>query len=80
MSAPDTPCHKQHNPGFLALVDDAKTRVREIGIQQFQRMREAGEEFLLVDVREESEFAAGHAAGAMPGALLRRRFPLGPGR
>jgi rhodanese-related sulfurtransferase len=65
MSAPETPRHKPHNPGFLALVDDAKTRVREIGIEQFQRMREAGRQFLLVDVREESEFAAGHAAGAM---------------
>jgi rhodanese-related sulfurtransferase len=66
MSTQTTPRHKQHNPGFLALVNDAKTRVREIDIEEFKRMRAAGEEFLLVDVREESEFAAGHAAGALP--------------
>lgn len=60
-----TPAHKQHNPGFLALVDDAKKRVREIDIEGYKRMREAGAKFLLVDVREESEFAAGHAAGAV---------------
>lgn len=60
-----TPAHKQHNPGFLALVDDAKKRVREIGIEGYKKMREAGAKFLLVDVREESEFAAGHAAGAV---------------
>jgi rhodanese-related sulfurtransferase len=65
MSTPATPQHKQHSPGFLALVNDAKTRVPEIDIQQLKRMREAGEQFLLVDVREESEFAAGHAAGAV---------------
>jgi len=60
-----TPAHKQHNPGFLALVDDAKKRVREIDIEGYMKMREAGGKFLLVDVREESEFAAGHAAGAV---------------
>ena len=57
--------HKPHNPGFLALVDDAKSRVRQIDIDEYRRMRESGDEFLLIDVREESEFAAGHAAGAM---------------
>ena len=44
---------------------DAKSRVREIGIGEFQRMRANGEEFLLIDVREESEWAAGHVAGAI---------------
>ena len=63
MSAPAA--HKQHNPGFLALVDDAKKRVREINVEDFKKMRQAGEKFLLIDVREESEFAAGHAAGAV---------------
>ena len=56
---------KQHNPGFLALVNDAKTRVREIGIEEYQRMRDQGTPHLLVDIREESEWAAGHAADAM---------------
>jgi len=56
---------KQHNEGFLALVNDAKTRVKEIDIQEFRRMREKGEKLVLIDVREDSEWAAGHAAGAV---------------
>ena len=56
---------KAHNPGFLALVNDAKSRVREINIDQYKEMLSRGEKHLLVDVREDSEFAAGHAAGAL---------------
>lgn len=56
---------KQHSPGFLALVADAKTRIRHIDVEQFRQMRDNGEPFLLVDVREESEWAAGHAQGAI---------------
>ena len=55
---------KAHNPAFLALVNDAKTRVREIDIEQYKKMLEAGEQHVLVDVREDSEWAAGHASGA----------------
>jgi rhodanese-related sulfurtransferase len=46
-------------------VNDAKSRVREINIDEYQRMKQAGEDHVLVDVREESEWSAGHAAGAM---------------
>ncbi len=56
---------KAHNPGFLALVNDAKTRVKEIDIREFRRMCETGEPLVLIDVREDSEWAAGHAAGAV---------------
>jgi rhodanese-related sulfurtransferase len=56
---------KKHNQGFLDLVNDAKSRVREINIDQNQQMKQSGEDHLLVDVREESEWAAGHAAGAL---------------
>ena len=56
---------RHHNPGFLALVNDAKSRVRQVDIAEFQRMRRDGQRFLLVDIREESEWAAGHAAGAV---------------
>lgn len=56
---------KKHNQAFLDIVNDAKSRVREINIDQYQQMKQAGEDHLLVDVREESEWAAGHAAGAM---------------
>jgi rhodanese-related sulfurtransferase len=54
-----------HNPGFLKLVNDAKARVRQIDIEGYKKMREAGEEHVLVDTREESEWAAGHVAGAI---------------
>ena len=60
MSAP-----KGHNPGFLALVNDAKSRIREIDMPEYQRMAASGRPHLLIDTREESEWAAGHAAGAM---------------
>ncbi|MFN3323370.1 MAG: rhodanese-like domain-containing protein [Bryobacteraceae bacterium] len=56
---------KQHNPGFLALVNDAKSRIREIDIETYRRMRTEGESHILVDVREESEWNAGRAAGAV---------------
>jgi rhodanese-related sulfurtransferase len=56
---------KQHAPGFLKLVNDAKSRVRECTVDDVKSRLAAGEKFLLVDVREESEYAAGHAAGAV---------------
>ena len=55
----------KHNPGFLALVNDAKSRVAEIDLAQYKEMLAAGEPHILVDVREESEFAAGHVKGAL---------------
>jgi rhodanese-related sulfurtransferase len=57
--------HKRHNPGFLALVADARTRVSEIDAPGLGKLIASGEPFLLVDVREESEWEAGHAAGAI---------------
>jgi rhodanese-related sulfurtransferase len=56
---------KKHNQGFLDLVNDAKSRVREMNIDQYQQMKQSGEDHLLVDVREDSEWNAGHAAGAL---------------
>ena len=54
-----------HNPGFLKLVDDAKSRVKQIDIATYKKMVDAGESHVLVDTREESEWAAGHVAGAV---------------
>ncbi len=54
-----------HSPGFLNLVNDAKTRVREIDIEGYKRMVSAGEAHLLVDTREDSEWTAGHVKGAI---------------
>ncbi len=56
---------KQHAPGFLKLVTDAKSRVKECTVDDVNARQAAGEKFVLVDVREESEYAAGHAAGAV---------------
>jgi rhodanese-related sulfurtransferase len=53
----------KHNEGFLALVNDAKSRVKEIDIEEYKTMPREGH--LLIDVREDNEWAAGHAAGAM---------------
>ncbi|MBC7924802.1 MAG: sulfurtransferase, partial [Bryobacteraceae bacterium] len=56
---------KGHNEGFLALTNDAKSRVKEMDIAQYRQLKEAGEAHTLIDVREESEWKAGHAAGAL---------------
>lgn len=55
----------KHNPGFLLIVDDAKTRVAEMDVTQYKELLAAGLPHVLVDVREESEFAAGHVKGAL---------------
>ncbi|MGA3074560.1 MAG: rhodanese-like domain-containing protein [Bryobacteraceae bacterium] len=54
-----------HSAGFLAIVNDAKSRVKEIDIEGYRKMQAAGEPHLLIDVREDHEWAAGHAAGAV---------------
>src|ERR1043166_6689800 len=53
-----------HSPGFLKIVDDAKTRVREVTVDDVRRSKEGGEPLLLVDCREDSEWNASHAAGS----------------
>jgi rhodanese-related sulfurtransferase len=60
MSAP-----KHHNPGFLALVNSAKSRIQEIDITEYKKLRATGQEHVLIDTREDSEWADGHAAGAV---------------
>jgi rhodanese-related sulfurtransferase len=55
----------QHPPRFLKIVSDSKTRVRETNIEEVKRKIDSGEAFLLVDVREESEFANDHLPGAI---------------
>jgi len=55
--------HKTHNAGFLALVHDAKTRVKQMTVDDYKR--NASADHILVDVREDSEWNAGHASGAV---------------
>jgi rhodanese-related sulfurtransferase len=55
----------QHPPRFLKIVDDAKTRVRATNVDEVKSKLDHGEKFVLVDVREESEFAKDHLPGAI---------------
>ncbi|HEY6263520.1 MAG TPA: rhodanese-like domain-containing protein [Candidatus Acidoferrum sp.] len=54
-----------HAPQFLRLVNEAKSRVKETNVADVKRRREAGEKFILVDVREDNEWANGHLPGAV---------------
>lgn len=55
----------QHAPRFLQIVNDAKSRVKETNVDQVKQKLDRGEKFMLVDVREESEFAKDHLPGAI---------------
>jgi rhodanese-related sulfurtransferase len=61
----EIPPPKHHTDAFLKIVDDAKTRIREITIDQYREILESGSAAQLIDVREDSEYAAGHARGAV---------------
>jgi rhodanese-related sulfurtransferase len=54
-----------HSPQFLKLVQDAKKYVKETNVADVKRRRDAGEKFLLVDVREDNEWANGHLPDAV---------------
>ena len=70
-----------HSPGFLKVVADAQTRIREISIDQTRAWLSQNPKIVLLDVREDSEWSAGHAAQAVHlgrGVLerdLEKRFP-----
>ncbi len=55
--------HKQHSPGFLRIVDDAKTRVREVSVEETQAALKS-RRARLIDVREDNEWNEAHATGA----------------
>ena len=54
----------QHNPRFLAFVNEVRQRVNEVDVQQVKRWMEQNRPFVLLDVREESEWAKGHLPSA----------------
>ncbi len=54
----------QHSPGFLRVVDDARPRIREVGIDQAQARLAANPKAILLDVREDAEWQNGHAQEA----------------
>ncbi|MEX2213256.1 MAG: rhodanese-like domain-containing protein [Phycisphaeraceae bacterium] len=55
----------KHTPQFLKIVEDARSRIKEVTIADVKPRLDAKENFQLVDVREESEWAAGHLPRAM---------------
>jgi rhodanese-related sulfurtransferase len=55
----------QHSARFLQIVDDARKRIREVTVDDVKARLDRGEKFLLVDVREESEYAKDHLPGAI---------------
>lgn len=55
----------KHSPQFLKLVNEVKPRIKETNVADVKRRMDSGEEFLLVDVREDHEWANGHVPGAV---------------
>jgi rhodanese-related sulfurtransferase len=55
----------QHANEFLKLVDDAKTRIKETNVPEVKKRLDASENMILVDTREDSEWARGHIPGAI---------------
>lgn len=56
---------KKHAPGFLRIVEDAKSRIHELTVQDVRTKLDSDRSFFLVDVREESEWAGGHLPRAI---------------
>jgi rhodanese-related sulfurtransferase len=54
----------KHTPRFLQIVNEVKPHVRECTVEDVRARLDRGEKFLLVDVREDNEWAAGHLPGA----------------
>jgi rhodanese-related sulfurtransferase len=55
----------KHSEGFLNLVNDAKSRIREVSVADTQQRMRANNNVRLIDVREDNEWDAGHAAAAI---------------
>ena len=55
----------KHSEGFLKIVDDAKSRVREVSVAETQQRMRENSDAKLIDVREDNEWDAAHAAGAI---------------
>lgn len=55
----------KHSEGFLRLVNEARARIRETNVAEIKRRLDAGEKIILIDTREESEWARGHLPDAV---------------
>ena len=56
---------KKHAERFLAIVNDAKKRIKETNVEELKKRLDQGDQFFLVDVREESEWNKSHLPGAI---------------
>ena len=54
----------KHSEGFLKLVNDAKSRIREVTVDETRERMQSDKQVRLIDVREDNEWQAAHAAGA----------------
>ncbi|HKP46700.1 MAG TPA: rhodanese-like domain-containing protein [Pyrinomonadaceae bacterium] len=54
----------KHSEGFLKVVNDAKSRIREVSVEETKQRLTSNSKLRLIDVREDNEWEAGHAAGA----------------
>lgn len=54
-----------HAPQFLKLVNEAKKKIKETNVADVKRRSDAGEKFILVDVREDNEWSKGHLPAAV---------------
>ena len=55
----------KHSPGFLAVVDEARTRVNEVDLNQTRQRLANNPDAILMDVREDKEWMTGHTVGAV---------------
>jgi rhodanese-related sulfurtransferase len=55
----------RHSPGFLKLVEDAKSQIQRADFHEIKRRLDSREKLTLVDVREDNEWARGHLPGAV---------------
>jgi rhodanese-related sulfurtransferase len=55
----------QHPPRFLRIVEDARKHIRETTVDEVKAKQDSGEKFLLIDVREDNEYAKDHLPGAI---------------
>ncbi len=56
---------KQHSPGFLKIVQEARANIAECSVTELKAKLPSDPKAVLIDVREESEFAAGHVPNAV---------------
>jgi rhodanese-related sulfurtransferase len=55
----------QHSPGFLKIVEQVRANIRECTVEELKQRLDGPNPPVLIDVREENEFEAGHVPGAV---------------